>query len=741
MSERILAGLNPRQREAVMLPRESALVLAGAGSGKTRVLTARIAWLIHTGQASPSQILAVTFTNKAAREMLERITALLPINPRSMWVGTFHGLCHRLLRTHFHDAGLPQAFQIIDQQDQLSLIKRMFKALGVDDEKYPPRQLQQFINAQKESGLRSDQVETGDDFTRHLAEYYAAYQQQCDKDGLVDFAELLLRSHELLRRHRELLLHYRERFSYVLVDEFQDTNRLQYDWLKLISGGEAVFAVGDDDQSIYAFRGANAANMRDFAADFGARTLIKLEQNYRSQGNILDAANALIRHNSSRLGKDLWTVEGSGEPLRVYKARSETEEAAFVVEEMRGLVREGLNLSQVAILYRSNAQSRALEHALFAASLPYRVYGGLRFFERQEVKHALAYLRLVAHPDDDPALLRIINFPTRGIGARTIEQLQGWAHEQRSSLWAAARGFPHRGVAAFIEMIDRLKAAAAGLPLPELIEHAIEVGGLAAHYRAEREGAERLENLGELVNAGASFVAERQEGVESGSEGAGPASTETASLAMLVSFLAHAALEAGEYQAAAGTDAIQLMTVHAAKGLEFHTVFITGLEQGLFPHENSLYEHGGLEEERRLMYVAITRARRRLYLSSADTRMLHGQTRYNLPSAFFREIPRELLKQVGPVWEGPAAVSRQPEVFSREPEVGHQASSPRESVLPPPGNMRPAWRIGQSVRHGKFGLGVIVNAEGQGSDARVLVNFKNAGMKWLALEYAKLVAA
>ncbi|MEO8039762.1 MAG: UvrD-helicase domain-containing protein, partial [Betaproteobacteria bacterium] len=649
MTSSFLDGLNPQQLEAVTLPHVSALILAGAGSGKTRVLTTRIAWLIQTGQISPIALLAVTFTNKAAREMLTRISAMLPINTRGMWVGTFHGLCNRLLRTHYRDAGLPQAFQILDTSDQLALVKRVMRSLNVDDEKFPPRQVQWFISNQKEAGLRASQVEPADDFSRRLTEIYDAYDRQCNQEGVVDFAELLLRCYELLKRNEVLRAHYQARFQHILVDEFQDTNKLQYAWLKLLAGKDsAVFAVGDDDQSIYAFRGANVGNMASFERDFRVEKVIKLEQNYRSHGNILDAANALISHNRERLGKNLWTAEGSGEPLRMFEATTDVEEASFIVEEVKSLKREGVRLSEMALLYRSNAQSRVLEHTLFNAGISYRVYGGLRFFERQEVKHALAYLRLIANSGDDGAMLRVINFPARGIGARSLEQLQEAARQRGSSLWEAAHSGALGGKAggtvnAFIQMIESLRRQVAGLPLAEIIACVVDGSGLKQHYQTEKEGAERLENLDELVNAAASFVVEEIH--DPAAEDGGTADPDDP-LAALNAFLAHAALEAGEHQAGAGEDALQLMTVHSAKGLEFHAVFVGGLEEGLFPHENSLNEDNGLEEERRLMYVAITRARRRLYLSYAQSRMLHGQTRYNVASRFFQELPAKSMKRL-----------------------------------------------------------------------------------------------
>ena len=763
MSSDFLSGLNEQQLEAVTLPPrpgsgqapQSALILAGAGSGKTRVLTTRVAWLISTGQVSPAGLIAVTFTYKAAKEMLTRISAMLPVNTRGMWVGTFHGLCNRLLRAHHRDAELPQLFQILDSQDQLSLIKRLLKNLDVDEERFPPRQVQWFIAANKEEGRRAPQVEAHDEFTRRMKDLYAAYDEQCGREGVVDFAELLLRCYELLAGHATLRDHYRARFRHILVDEFQDTNRLQYRWLKLLAGEggrNAIFAVGDDDQSIYAFRGASAANMQDLQKDFAIERVIKLEQNYRSHGHILDAANALIAHNRRRLGKNLWTAEAKGEPLRVFEAANDIEEAASIVEEARALNAEGVPLIDIAVLYRSNAQSRVLEHALFTAGMPYRVYGGLRFFERQEVKHALAYLRLVANPDDDGALTRVINFPARGIGNRSLEQLQDAAQAAGVSLWAAAKRraegggrreeekkrepgepsspIPHpsslKGVPAFVALIEHMRSATTGLPLPEAIEHVIGASGLKAHYQAEKEGADRLENLSELINAAATFVAERN--VQPAGEAAGMDEPDE-----LTAFLAHAALEAGEHQADAGSDALQLMTAHSAKGLEFHSVFVSGLEEGLFPHENSLTEADGIEEERRLMYVALTRARRRLYLSFAQSRLLHGQTRYGIASRFFHEIPEPLMRRVnagfrnqGPAsWRGAARSVAPASLITSHASLG--------PPLP--------WRVGQSVVHPTFGACVIVNAEGRGPDARVQVNFRRGGLKWLMLEYAKLIAA
>ena len=749
MHSHLLTGLNPEQLAAVTLPPQHALILAGAGSGKTRVLTTRIAWLISTGQCGPHGILAVTFTNKAAKEMLTRLSAMLPINTRSIWVSTFHGLCNQLLHAHHHEAKLPQLFQILDQANQLSTIKHLLKALNVDDEKYPPREMQHFINARKEQGERAATVEAWDGFTRRRVEIYAAYEQQCQREGVVDFAELLLRSHELLERNEVIRRHYQQRFRHILVDEFQDTNRLQYRWLKLLAGyggahsplsrplspegrGEemdaareigsaAMFAVGDDDQSIYAFRGADVGNMRDFEREFKVANVVRLEQNYRSHGNILDAANAIIKNNAERLGKNLWTEAGSGEPIRVFEAPGDLDEARWIVEEIKALARDGHARSEIALLYRSNAQSRVLEHALFNAGLPYRVYGGLRFFERQEIKHALAYLRLIANADDDTAFARVVNFPTRGIGARTLEQLADAARMQQCSLHAAIgylTGKAHASLSGFTHLIGRMRDGSTDLPLPEVVDHVIALSGLGEHYRNDKEGQDRLENLDELINAAASFIAEE-----------GAYETMATDGGELAAFLAHASLEAGEHQAGDSDDAVQLMTVHSAKGLEFNVVFVSGLEEGLFPHENAVLEKTGLEEERRLMYVAVTRARQRLYLSFAQTRMLHGQTRYNMASRFLDEIPQGLLKWLTPQLRNVSARSE----ATAGPARNVQTRGSTQRTTSDNG-----WHIGQNVMHDKFGRGIIINAEGSGTDARVQINFSHAGTKWLALSVAKL---
>ena len=729
MASDLLQGLNPEQRAAVTLPHQSALILAGAGSGKTRVLTTRMAWLIQTGQVSPQGLLAVTFTNKAAREMLTRLSALVPINTRGLWVGTFHGLCNRLLRAHHREARLPPLFQILDSGDQLSAIKRVMKAMNLDSERYPPKNVQHYINGHKEEGQRPSAIEPYDAMSRVLHDVYGAYEAQCQKEGVVDFAELLLRSVELLQTNELLREHYRSRFSFVLVDEFQDTNRLQYVWLKLLAGPQsAVFAVGDDDQSIYGFRGAEVGNMRDFERDYGLKEVIRLEQNYRSYGNILDAANALIRNNQSRMGKNLWTEAGAGEPIRIYEAYNELDEARFVVEQVKSLQSEGMALTDVALLYRANAQSRVLEHALFGAGIGYRVYGGLRFFERMEVKHALAYLRLAANPDDDGAFLRVVNFPPRGIGARSLEILQSAAVASNTSLHQLAVALggqtPQRGltpsgkagagIKTFLQIIERLQTAADAVPLEELMVVMLEESGLTAHYRTEREGADRVENLEELVSAAAGFEHETE-------------------LSDLAAFLSHASLEAGEHEAGPGDDALQLMTVHSAKGLEFKAVFVCGLEEGLFPHENSLNEVDGVEEERRLMYVALTRARKQLTLTRAENRMLHGQIRYGMRSRFIDEIPEALCKFLSaePAPYAPKHTERYNAPRSSAP-VERQPEMKRSESVP--------FSIGQSVSHSKFGSGVVLQYEGRGTDARVQVNFRDAGVKWMALHYAHLTA-
>jgi DNA helicase-2/ATP-dependent DNA helicase PcrA len=763
----LLRGLNPEQLAAVTLPARPSLILAGAGSGKTRVLTTRIAWLLQTGQVSPAGVLAVTFTNKAAREMLTRLSTMLPVNVRGMWIGTFHGLCNRFLRAHWKLAGLPQTFQILDAQDTVSAVKRVIKAANLDEERFVPKQVAWFIAASKEDALRPRDIEVRDEQTRRLAEIYQAYEDQCQREGVVDFAELMLRTYELMRDHEAVREHYRRRFRHVLVDEFQDTNRLQYRWLQMFAPPGAqppqgVFAVGDDDQSIYAFRGANVGNMADFEREYRVDHVVKLERNYRSAGNILDTANALISHNERRLGKNLRTEAGAGEPVRVHEATSDYAEAQWLLEELQQLHRAGTARSEIALLYRSNAQSRVLESALFNAGLPYRVYGGLRFFERAEVKHALAYLRLVDNPNDDTSFLRVVNFPARGIGARTVEQLQEAARASGRSLYQSVAAVPGKAganLAAFCQLVDQVREATRGCTLRVIIEQVVATSGLVEHYRTEREGADRIENLEELVNAAEAFVMQEGFGRDAVNlpvdEAAPPLSVPDADsgevMSPLSAFLTHAALEAGDNQAQAGADAIQLMTVHSAKGLEFDAVFITGLEEGLFPHENALSDADGLEEERRLMYVAITRARSRLYLSFSQTRMLHGQTRYNVRSRFFDELPDETLKWLTPRHAGfgsgyardyQAAWARGSGLHSIvgagrvEPGAGGvpRADTPRSkgSAAASP------WRPGQGVFHNKFGEGVIVTLEGGGEDARAQVNFGRHGVKWLALAVARL---
>ena len=798
----LLAGLNPEQAAAVTLPPEHALILAGAGSGKTRVLTTRIAWLLQSGQVGPGGIMAVTFTNKAAKEMMVRLTAMLPVNVRGMWIGTFHGLCNRFLRAHHQPAGLPQTFQILDTQDQLSAIKRLCKQHNVDDERFPPKQLQYFISGCKEDGQRPRDVVVRDEETRRKVEIYQLYEEQCQREGVVDFGELMLRSYEVLRDNDPIRVHYQRRFRHILIDEFQDTNRLQYAWIKMFSSppleglpaaGNAVFAVGDDDQSIYAFRGARVGNMTDFVREFQVQHQIKLEQNYRSASNILDTANELIGHNSRRLGKNLRTDAGAGEPVRVYESVSDFAEAQWMVDEMKQLEREGMARSEMAVLYRSNAQSRVVETALFNAAIPYRVYGGLRFFERAEIKHALAYLRLLENPHDDTSFLRVVNFPPRGIGARSLEQLQDVARSSGCSLHDAVSGVTGRAGAAignFVALLDVMRERTQGMTLKEIIQLVLDKSGLVEHFRNEREGEDRVENLEELVNAAESFVMQEgfgreavalpvdehgtpvapgsltQSPVSQGLDPDAPVLNESLApdaetgetLSPLVAFLTHAALESGDNQAQAGQDAVQLMTVHAAKGLEFNCVFITGLEEGLFPHENSMSDRDGLEEERRLMYVAITRARQRLYLSHSQTRMLHGQTRYNVKSRFFDELPEECLKWLTPqqpAWGGgqggggggaPWGASRGGAYGGGASRGANPAWSPgflsTGSGSPPPKAAEPdrgiGIRTGQKVFHTKFGEGKVLALEGAGADARAHVSFSRHGVKWLALSVAKL---
>ena len=777
----LLHSLNPEQRAAVTLPPEHALILAGAGSGKTRVLTTRIAWLLQTGQVSPAGVLAVTFTNKAAREMMTRLSGLLPINVRGMWIGTFHGLCNRFLRSHFKLANLPQSFQILDTQDQLSAIKRLYKQFQLDDERFPPKQMQWFIAGCKEDGLRPNMVEVRDQESRKKVEIFQLYEEQCQREGVVDFSELMLRSFELLRDNDPIREHYQRRFRHILIDEFQDTNKLQYAWIKMLAGtGSAgsvddessfkpngcVMAVGDDDQSIYAFRGARVGNMADFVREFKVRHQIKLEENYRSGSNILDSANELIAHNSKRLGKNLRTSQAPGEPVRVFEAASDFAEAQWMVDEMRQLVAAGLERREIAVLYRSNAQSRVIETALFNVAMPYKVYGGLRFFERAEIKHALAYLRLLENPNDDTSFMRVVNFPARGIGARSLEQLQDVARATGCSLHDAVSAVPGRAgaaVAGFVAKIDVLREQTQGMNLRDIIAQMLEHSGLIDHYKADREGADRLENLDELVNAAESFVMQEGFGRDAAamlvagagqspvSQGLDPDATDLAlagdvigdtgeTLSPLVAFLTHAALEAGDNMAQAGQDAIQLMTVHSSKGLEFDCVFITGMEEGLFPHENSMNDRDGLEEERRLMYVAITRARKRLYLSHSQSRMLNGQTRFNMKSRFFEELPEACLKWLTPKhqnfsrgWSADAAMHSG---AAYSDSTG--ATGALDQTVPRRDASQHGLRLGMLVFHAKFGEGTVLTLEGAGDDARAQINFPRHGTKWLALSVAKL---
>ncbi|MCV2354363.1 UvrD-helicase domain-containing protein [Paucibacter sp. B2R-40] len=777
----LLKNLNPEQYAAVTAPAEPCLILAGAGSGKTRVLTTRIAWLMQTGQVTPAGVMAVTFTNKASKEMLTRLTAMLPVNVRGMWIGTFHGLCNRFLRAHWKLAGLPQGFQILDSADTVSAIKRVIRAMKLDEERFVPKQVGWFIAGAKEDAKRPGDIEPIDEQTKTLIAIYQAYEDQCQREGVVDFAELMLRSYELMKSNLAIREHYQRRFQHLLVDEFQDTNKLQYAWLKMFAPpgrGQGVIAVGDDDQSIYAFRGARVGNMADFEREYRVKKVIKLEQNYRSFSNILDSANELISRNSKRLGKTLRTDAGPGEPVRVYEAASDFAEAQWLIEEAQALHRQGVDRKEIAVLYRSNAQSRVIESALFNAGIPYRVYGGLRFFERAEVKHALSYLRLLENANDDTSFLRVVNFPTRGIGARAIELLQDAARMSGRSLYqsvGAVAGKAGSNLQAFTQLIDSTRNLTQGLTLREIIEQILEISGLSEFYRNDKDGADRLENLGELINAAEAFVTQEGFGkdavalpVDELSPGAisegfptavAPANftpdAETGEImSPLAAFLTHASLEAGDNQAQAGQDAVQLMTVHSSKGLEFDAVFITGLEEGLFPHENSASDADGLEEERRLMYVAITRARQRLYLCFSQTRMLHGQTRYNVKSRFFDELPESALKWLTPPRQafGSGFAKEYQSAWERGSglksmvgagRVNHDKAAWAEPAVPAAMKKKEdaehgGLKVGKGVFHTKFGEGVLLTLEGSGADARAQVNFGRHGMKWLALSVAKL---
>jgi DNA helicase-2/ATP-dependent DNA helicase PcrA len=727
----ILDGLNDRQREAVTAPVGNTLVIAGAGSGKTRVLVHRIAWLVQAEGASPHGILAVTFTNKAAAEMRGRIESLLDVSVQNLWVGTFHGIAHRLLRMHWQEAGLPQNFQILDADDQLRLVKRVMRALDIDEQKWPPRQAVWFINAAKDEGRRARDVAVGqgrdDLFQITHKKIYESYEELCQQGGLVDFAELLLRCHELWLERPDLLAHYQRRFRHLLVDEFQDTNTIQYAWLRVLAGRTGnVMAVGDDDQSIYGWRGARIENIHRFRQDFADVAVVRLEQNYRSTGTILKAANALIGHNTDRLGKELWTEGAEGDPIRVYSGYNDLDEARFVAERIQDWLDGGGSPDEVAVLYRSNAQSRVLEEAMLRAQIPYRIYGGVRFFERVEIKNALAYMRLVYDRHSDPAFERVVNTPTRGIGDRTLESVRQIARAHGVSLWQASKLgieqnlLPARAaskLADFLRLVDDLAEATAELPLHELADVCIQASGLLEFHARERgeRGLARKENLEELVSACRQFTGEQVFPLDN---------DDRAGMSILEEFLDQVALDSGERESQGGP-AVQMMTLHSAKGLEFPLVFLSGMEDGLFPHRMSLEEPGRIEEERRLCYVGITRAMRTLYLTFAETRRLHGQDTYNRPSMFLLEIPRELIQEVrmGGAVERPYGSGRARAGGADLAEVDV-----------------PGLRMGQRVHHEKFGEGVVVQSEGAGERARVQINFQDAGAKWLMVGYARLQA-
>ena len=721
----LLDHLNPAQREAVSAPPGHYLVLAGAGSGKTRVLTHRIAWLNEVEGVPAHGIFAVTFTNKAAGEMRHRADLQLRNGSRGMWIGTFHGLAHRLLRLHWQDARLPEGFQVMDSDDQLRLVKRVVQALELDETRYPPKQIVWWINQQKDEGRRPAHIqpEPRDDWTETLRQAYADYQERCDRAGLVDFAELLLRAHELLRDNPALLAHYRARFREILVDEFQDTNAIQYAFVRVLAGESGhVFVVGDDDQAIYGWRGAKVENVQRFLRDFPGAQTIRLEQNYRSTANILGAANAVIAHNPDRIGKQLWTDSGEGDPIDLYAAYNETDEARYVIERARQWVRDGGSYGDVAILYRSNAQSRAFEEALIAEQMPYRVYGGMRFFERAEIRDALTYLRLLTNRDDDAAFERAVNTPTRGIGDRTLDEVRRLARANALSLWQAAMlctqsselaARARNALAGFLNLVQQLSSETGGMELKERIDHVLMRSGLREYWTKESRGGldseSRTENLDELVSVASRFV--RPDEDDEAAQG----------MTELVAFLAYASLEAGEGQAQAGEEGVQLMTLHSAKGLEFPLVCLAGLEDGLFPSARSLEESGRLEEERRLAYVGITRARQKLLLCYAESRRIHGQDNYNLPSRFLREIPRDLINEVRPRVQ-----------VSRPSAIGASRQRGAAAIE------TPLVALGANVSHPKFGGGVITDYEGSGAHARVQVQFDEAGAKWLVLAYANL---
>jgi DNA helicase-2/ATP-dependent DNA helicase PcrA len=715
----ILDPLNDAQREAVTLPPGPALVLAGAGSGKTRVLTHRIGWLVQADEISPLNILAVTFTNKAAREMRGRIEELLQFPAGGMWMGTFHGLCHRLLRMHWKEAGLAESFEIIDSEDQLRFVRRILAELDLDEAYWPPRQLQWNINQHKEEGRRSQHVPAGDDYHQQvLWRIYAAYEETCQRLGLVDFAEILLRSLELFRNNQEIRETWQRRFQHVLVDEFQDTNTIQYQWLRVLAASSGnLFAVGDDDQSIYGWRGARVENLLSFDKDFPGARVIRLEQNYRSSGNILSAANAVIANNADRMGKNLWTEAGEGNSIRLYGASNEVDEARFVVSTIESWVEQGNRRDSVAILYRSNAQSRAFEEQLLSAGMPYRVYGGLRFFERAEIKDALAYLRLMSNRDSDPSFERVVNLPPRGIGARTLEQVREIARAEGLSMWRAAGEALNRNVLSaraagavggFLGLIGEIEKDTVDRPLGEIAESVLDRSGLMAHYQKDRsERAQgRVENLRELVTAAGNFT---------------PAETDDESLDILSLFLTHAALEAGEGQAEEWEDCVQLMSLHSAKGLEFPLVFLCGMEEGLFPHQRSLEEPGRLEEERRLCYVGMTRAMEQLYLCYAEIRRLYGKDHYTHASRFLGEVPTEYLEEI------------RSRAVSRPLQRGYRSTTSGSG-----GSGFNGLQPGSHVRHEKFGDGMVLSMEGQGEHTRVQINFSEVGTKWILPAYARL---
>ncbi|HAG93663.1 MAG: DNA helicase II [Pseudomonadales bacterium] len=710
----LVQSLNSAQAQAVTSQADRLLVLAGAGSGKTRVLVHRIAWLIQEQHLSPHAILAVTFTNKAAAEMRHRIESLLHAPSGSMWVGTFHGIAHRLLRMHWQDAGLPQNFQILDSEDQLRLVKRVMRQLELDDARWPPRQAQAFINSHKDEGLRPEHIDDhGDVYQKTLIAVYGQYQEACERGGMLDFAELLLRSHELWLKQPQLLAHYRQRFRHILVDEFQDTNRIQYAWLQMLSGNEVpITIVGDDDQSIYGWRGARIENIRSFGDDFGRTEVVRLEQNYRSTATILNAANGVIAHNRDRLGKELWTSGEEGEPISVYAGFNEVDEARFIAERIQQGLQQGLRRSEMAILYRSNAQSRVLEEAMLRAGIPYRIYGGHRFFERLEIKNALAYLRLICHRDDDAAFERVVNTPPRGLGDKSLERIRSTARELKQPLWQASLTvLQHKELATkagkslheFLGLIELLDQEVRGLGLSEQAERVIEASGLIPYHQNEKgdRGEARVENIKELISAAREF--------ELNGEG------DSASLA---AFLDHAALEAGDNQAQADEDCVQMMTLHSAKGLEFPVVFMSGVEEGLFPSMKSTEDLSRMEEERRLAYVGITRAMKKLFITHAESRRIYGSEALHAPSRFIREIPQHCLQEV----RAAAKITR--------PIAAPRGRAIQDADTP--------YRLGRSVRHPKFGDGVIMGCEGQGPNARVRVNFSGVGEKWLVAQYARL---